>query len=93
MIMTIIPQGIKPYSEQDSEILFGVHDKIKKIVSAIQKSRFQFLFGPSGSGKTSILRAGQKSIIKELNDNYIIHYLEVNVFESFESENSERPEH
>ena len=50
--------GLKPFSEDESELFFGRERDIEVIVANLRARRLTVLYGPSGVGKSSVLRAG-----------------------------------
>lgn len=51
-------KGLRPFEQADAEDFFGRDELIKRLLEAIDESRFLAVIGPSGSGKSSVVKAG-----------------------------------
>lgn len=56
--------GLKPYSENNSDVFFGREQEVENMLDILQKNKLLTVSGVEGSGKTSIIKAGLISRLK-----------------------------
>ena len=57
--------GMRPYSENQSDLFFGREEEIASVLSGLRRHRFVAIIGPSASGKSSLALAGVASSVRE----------------------------
>ena len=50
--------GIKPYSENESDLFYGREEEVENLLLILQKNKLLTISGDAGSGKTSLIKAG-----------------------------------